>query len=492
MRKVLFLLLSLQILFPTVNAQGWDWVKPLTAQNVWYDKGELLRTPNGNLLALLAEPWPSGATRVICCTPAGDTAWSFQITGLAIQDIAISNSEQVYFVGNFDSTIWIQGTPVNPVGGVDFVIGALDQHGVLHNYRSIGTAKRETATCITAKENSVAIAGSYIRTFTVDTVTVAGKDTQVDAFVLLLDTSLHALRESHTLSGGAKAISLGFDRKENLYLLGRSAGPIALADTSAYISEDGQFLVQFDSTINFKWLQVLTIHHSDAYIFNHMLVSNNNELNISYIKIGGAGGFNYIRISTRDEAGILVRDIGVNISGSPYLEIDHLGNIWVAGRDLCYGAHDRLSIIRISPTQAQTQIVYSDSIFGGLHGFVLGSANDFYLSGNCFTSSSFDGHSCLLNGAEYVARFESMTTHISTLETGCTLFPNPSRIFDLTVATDWIGGRYSVVNTCGEQIQAGRISSEREQLNLSSQSRGIYFLRLESGAKALNKKLIVD
>lgn len=72
------------------------------------------------------------------------------------------------------------------------------------------------------------------------------------------------------------------------------------------------------------------------------------------------------------------------------------------------------------------------------------------------------------------------------------IYPNPTTsIFTLQTIQPFINSTLTITNTLGEKILEQKIISERTEINLSSQSGGIYFVKVMEGNKMAVRKIVL-
>ena len=76
---------------------------------------------------------------------------------------------------------------------------------------------------------------------------------------------------------------------------------------------------------------------------------------------------------------------------------------------------------------------------------------------------------------------------------GTKIFPDPSSgIFNVSVPDpNFRSGRIEIYNVLGEQIFSSDLNAVETNINISDRPQGIYFVRLSSGKKNLNRKIIL-
>ena len=90
----------------------------------------------------------------------------------------------------------------------------------------------------------------------------------------------------------------------------------------------------------------------------------------------------------------------------------------------------------------------------------------------------------MIAGQNIVAIQEATTFHTH-------IYPNPTKgIFSIRTDVDDL--EVAIYSTLGKLIWKEKISGGLEQINLSQQPKGIYFVKLKSGNKIEQRKLVVQ
>ncbi len=73
------------------------------------------------------------------------------------------------------------------------------------------------------------------------------------------------------------------------------------------------------------------------------------------------------------------------------------------------------------------------------------------------------------------------------------IFPNPSQgHFTIQTETSFDNAELTIFNVIGENIYQGKLSFKTAEIDLSSQSGGVYFISIKTGSQSINRKIIIE
>lgn len=101
-----------------------------------------------------------------------------------------------------------------------------------------------------------------------------------------------------------------------------------------------------------------------------------------------------------------------------------------------------------------------------------------------------------VTGAQIIALNCALTTSIqdNSLKGSCTVIPNPSKgIFEISLSEEALHSTtMQIVDAIGRIVKSGEITEKKTTVDLSSQSKGLYFLKISSAKGNIIQKIIVE
>ncbi len=101
-----------------------------------------------------------------------------------------------------------------------------------------------------------------------------------------------------------------------------------------------------------------------------------------------------------------------------------------------------------------------------------------------------------VTGAQIIALNCALTTSIqdNSFQGSCTVIPNPSKgIFEISLSEEVLhSANMQIVDCLGKIIKSSELTEKKTAIDLSSQPKGIYFLRITSVKGSIIQKIIVE
>jgi hypothetical protein len=429
---------------------------------------------------------------------AGNFVWAKQF--LAEDDntdygysIALNESGHVYVTGSFSGTTDFDPGPgtynLSTAGNNDCFISKLDASGNFVWAKKMGgTANDGSHSLALDNSGNIYTTGWFIGTADFDpgigTFNLSTSSwSDVDIFVCKLDSSgnfIWAKRMGGTTEHNQNGISIAVDANANVYTTGEFMGTAdfdpgtGTYNLSAIAGNYDIFVSKLDSSGNFLWAKQMGgplydvgrgiavdaggIAYTTGY-FNNSTADFDPDTSATYYltSFGMTDGF----ISKLDSSGDFLW--AGQLGGPEYdygrgIAVDAGGNIYAAG--------DFSSTADLDPGTGTYYLTCPG--FGG-NIFVVKLDPDF--------STSTDEH--------------LQASFISTLE----IFPNPSTGILNVQWHDHITGRQmqsaelNICNSLGELVCSKPLQTGRNEIDLSSAGKGVYFLKVQAGSTIETKRV---
>lgn len=542
----------LTVIFISVNAQApsWEWAKKIGSDGE--EKGFCTKTdPSGNVYVAgyfdsqsvqLGGVYYSnfsllGGTKDIFIAKyntAGNVLWAKTI-GHSEDDYATSittdNFGNVYVTGNFSSSMLsFGGTTVfnSSVGSNDVFVVKYDSMGNLLWATEFGNSNWEFSNSITCDNSgNVYITGSYKGNL-FSGMTNLGLD---DVFIIKYNTAGNLIW-AKSAGGNLNDISFGItcDNSDNIYVTGRYNSSVFNFGTFTLnnLGSGDAFIAKLDTMGNVLWLNALANVGSEAGQGIATDVSGNVYVTgFTSSPIITSGAITLIGTDTStvnndyfivkyDSLGNIIwgnRAGGSLNESSTSASTDANGYIYVTGHyssdsitlgtlTLNNAAGANNFSVFITKYEPSGNVIWAKSAgnSGDSYGFsvTLDYLGNIYLVGRYDSPISFESTSLPILGPNdvFIAKItsETLNREENSISSGITIYPNPSSgIFKIQYASLNIQS-CSIYNLMGACLFSQQIKdSNRINIDLSAQSKGIYFVEIiDENNNHSTKKVIVE
>jgi len=203
-----------------------------------------------------------------------------------------------------------------------------------------------------------------------------------------------------------------------------------------------------------------------------------------------------VQVRGPGNVGFLKGIIAIAGGGNHSLALKNDGTVWTWGYNIYGQLGDGTTINRTTPVQVNglTNVVAISG--GGWHSLALKNDGSVWTWGynqdgelGNDTSGNNNYIPVQVNGLCYV-------NGIDELQQGSiSIYPNPSSgLFTMQINSQWLmsNSQIDIYNVLGEKVWHSEIYNQQSQIDLSSQSKGIYFIKVQSGNNVYTKKVIIS
>lgn len=421
--------------------------------------------------------------------------------------------------GNIYLASWsysgISGNKTSPLlGGNDFWLVKLTSSGDLIWQKSIGTDNGDSFSNILEKDGFIYLIGSsFGDTSAYKTEFSKGAS---DYWIIKLDSAGNRVWDKTI---GSSENDFGFLLGSNMinnqiYLVGRSLGPVSGDKTEPSIGVWDTWVVKLDDSGNILWDRTL-----GGTSFENYAVSwpNANSLIVAVTSMSGVSGNRTVPLKgdqdcwlvELNENGDLIRQISIGGNGTELVNSiykDSYGHYILVMTSNSGISGDKSESSRggtdtwIVGLDENWNIVWQKTIGGSGNeeprGIYEVSPGRYLVYGYCFNHSNPQDINVTHYGMSDYLVFELFTT-VSIEESssfpGIEIFPNPSSGL-VNIRTSQAGTyRLQVINTSGQLLHDTRFSETVYQYDFSGLASGMYVIKLQTpDGKTASYKVIVD
>jgi hypothetical protein len=310
------------------------------------------------------------------------------------------------------------------------------------------------------------------------------------------DTAFNLLKTFQTDSAysSAAGIKINVDQSGSVYLLGSGNSYVSFGDTTIYIWNEGYFLAKFSNDLGLDWAKVLTETFMDGMYQRYILFDQSQNLLMLHMTGGGGGSLNELEVNKFNSAGIQLSNKIVPVRWSGYMDVDSLDNVWVSGYYSDFVGPSYFSIVKVTPLNIIDTVFFDPMIGHRIKGLAVKGPDDFYIIGNCMAGNYLGDYTCSPQESVFLAHYGPVATNIEPIAQieEFQISPNPScGIFtiDLKKTTEMKICVYDVLGNC---VYTSILNNNNQEINLSDQSKGVYFIKGSTGEKRIVKKIIVN
>ena len=467
-----------------------------------------------------------GAGNVLWAKSAGGPIWD---CGNSISTDANGNS---YITGQFSSpTITFGSTTLTNAGDNDIFVVKYDGAGNVLWAKSAGGTYTDSGNSIStdASGNSY-ITGSFFSptiTFGSTTLTNAGGS---DIFVVKYDGAGNVLwAKSAGGTGSGIGTSISIDASGNSYITGYFFSPTITfgSTTLTNAGSDDIFVVKYDGAGNVLWAKsaggtnddygnsISTDANGNSYItgsftsstiaFGSTTLTNTSasQSDLFVVKYDGAGNVLWAKSAGGNEYDYGY-SISTNANGNSYITGGFGNSISFGNTTLTSGGSNDIFVVKYD---GAGNVLWAKSAGGTYSDF--GSSISIDANGNSYITGGFSSPiitfgSTTLTTAGYRDVFLVKLDNISGIaednepSNAITIFPNPSN-GKFTVNSKIKISKIEVINVQGKKVYTSQINTTQSifeglstEIDLSNESKGIYFVNIIAGEKTYNSKIIIQ
>lgn len=447
----------------------------------------------------------------------GNILWAKSAGGNSYDEaysVAADVSGNVYVAGYFSSpTISFSSTTLtNP--GMFFV--KYDASGNVLWARNANSGFGKAASTTTDASGNIYVTGSFGTSITFDSITLTNANINTNIFLVKYDASGNVVwAKSAGGNGLDRAFSITTDTSGNILMAGDFySDSISFGSDTLNSTWGDMFLVKYDAAGNVLWAKQQDAggsEHDYAYsvvadAFGNIYVTGGFES--PSISFGSTTLTNYssglgdMFLAKYDAGGnaLWAKSAGGNSYDQAYsVEVDASGNIYVAGgfsSDSISFGNDTLigdgsSDSFLVKYGATGNVLWSKSVGGSFIDYATSvtadASGNIYMAGVFYSDSISFGSDTLINASGsdmFIAKLDGLVIGIEDFQNYSMLrvYPNPTNgIF--TIQSSERISVIKIVNIFGEKIHSSKLNTNKTEIDLSKQPKGIYFYQIISENK---------
>jgi hypothetical protein len=504
--------LTFLIVFIFTKAQQWQWAKNVSYNFVNPDRHSLAADDSKNFY-LSSNSYSVGSSIIKFDSP-GTEIWRTYVYG----DIIISGiacySNYIFITGDFTDKIQIGNDTLISKGGRDIFVACLSSNGSFIWAKHYGGAREDYGNAICSDNNGkVYITGQYSGTanFGVSNLLCQGAK---NMFMAKFDPSGNILLVKSAgckdSTGGSAGTKIQTDKLGNIVILG-DFNDIVL-DTNHvvdYAPGTANFLCQLDSMGKTLWVEDVANYQQHFNDFSLDALGNPLTTGYSGSTIGGTsytvkykstGQYQWLGTCSggwySGAWGNAIVTDGANafMVGSAQLQFN---STYIDYNFFLMAKFDSSGLLKYCDTIRMG--LASTGVFANVVDIVKDSNGDFIIVGGMQGNLPLGNDTLSITTPRtFIAKFSDVNIITSIKENnfsdGFAIYPNPSTgIFNLN-----FNNKSEKTQVCITDVLSNCVLSESFQnksaltLNLSQQSKGIYFIEITSGGERLRRKIILE
>jgi len=461
---------------------------------------------------------------------AGNVLWAKSAGGTVdddVESISTDANGNSYITGYFGGhTITFGNTTLTNAGLGGFFVVKYDGAGNVLWAKSAGGSNDAHGNSISTDTNGNSyITGMffYSTSFGSTTLTNVGGN---DIFIVKYDGAGNVLwAKSAGGTGNDNGKSISSDANGNSYIIGNFISPtITFGSTTltnvSSLYEGDIFIVKYDGAGNVLWAKsaegsandngwsISTDANGNSYItgyfqsptitFGSTTLINTGGTNIFVVKYDGAGNVLWAK-----SAGGTSGSITTDANGNPYITGVFFSSITFGsttltgyGSDIFVVKYDGAGNVLWAKSAGGTGSDWGKSISTDANG-------NSYITGCSNSPTITFGNTTLTNAGGwdiFVAKLDNVTGIVEDNEpfNAITIFPNPAN-GNFTVNSKIKISKIEVINVQGKKVYTSQINTTQSileglstEIDLSNESKGIYFVNIIADEKTYNSKIIIQ
>lgn len=452
------------------------------------------------------------------------------ITSIYNVNLTSDSEDNLYLCFTFSGEIYIEEDTLFS-GPTNTIIAKYNADGEMTKYKWFKSGCYIPTQCITSDSyNNIYIAGIFNDTAYFDNEILISEI--YDIFLVKLNSDMEVIWARQTTSesyGGRIANSVITDNFNNVYITGAFTDTTYFTDDTLITSyQDEIFIAKYDSAGNYIWAKtaggtkddsgegiivdknnnvyVTGAFYSDTAIFNDTSIISAGGYDIFIAKYNYNGDFIWVR-----RAG----GIGPDIPN--YMTIDNNDNIYITGgfyeslyfdTDTLYANfYEDIFIAKYNTNGDFIWAKQATGIYSGNSRCVYSDKNNnIYITGIFTFSAYFDDDTLISDDFDFdgysdifIAKIKSYNNNPDTTDTTDTIisyfkiYPNPTygNLFIELFPFDHTELTLDIYNIHGQLVLRKTISDSFEEIDLSKNSSGLYFVKLYNSEFVETVKIII-
>lgn len=487
--------------------------------------GKIVSVANFDSLAIASMTYNGGGF-IAKYDNSGNILWLNGISGsrtTAVQSIATDLYNNVYVCGHFTETTYVDTFSLTSNGSSDAFIGKYSANGNLLWIKSAGGIGLDAAISLACSDSLLFVAGEFKDSIYFDTTLLVSTNIgNSDIFLACLDFdgNYQWIRQA---GGNGWDVSRGIDIDDssNIFLTGIFMETAYFDSLS--VASDGSgdaFLAKYDINGSIHWVIPML---GTSYTWGRSVITCDNNIYVMGHFEGNAqfGSYNLISqgnsdyfISKFDEDGniLWVKQITTTLDfmddfWNHSLESDEQGNIYITGYFMDSLVYDSLSVqsngsydIFVIKIDNVGDLVWcltagNDNSYGDYSRSIARDDNgNLFITGRFYDTLCF-GDTCVTsNGSAdiFIAKIIETPLNIEFVKETMQIdiFPNPANIFLSIVSEDNEIQKVEIINGNGKSILSYK-NLNMHHIDVSSLSKGVYFVRVFFEQMTITKKIII-
>jgi hypothetical protein len=439
---------------------------------------------------------------------AGNESWRKYFYGIiAISEVATYHND-VFLSGSFSNSFFVDTTTLTSAGMNDGFLLRLNSSGNCIWARTMGgTMEDQCNDLAISNTGNIIVTGKYSGTATFETQNLTCNCTELMFIAQYDSTGNLTLLKSGTCELSSNSASTGTkittDSNNNIYVMGSHT--YFLLDTFEIAGGGGPygawFVCKLDSSANVKWARQ-TPDHTILELMDMTIDSFSNIVLTGYSFWTSGGGSITSKYNSSDGQVLWEKTSGGNCYGDWAVSeaiASTQNNFYIIGRvDLggnCGNSRMKFLLIKYD---AQGNELFHDTIqtTSSLSNFniIPVNNNEFIVCGRIDGTLILGGDTLdHANGRIFIAKFKdediaSSQPQFPIPNSQFQLFPNPTTGQFVINSLATTKRELKLYNSFGQLIHQQIITSAHQQIDLSGQTKGIYFL--EAGGE--RRKIVLD
>jgi hypothetical protein len=466
-----------------VNAQQWDWALQENVKKLAVDSAGNVFTHNDSII----KKFDSN----------GNFQWQKKISGdLLVRGMVADHAGNLYIAGSFTDFV-IDKNHFISLGNQDIFFSKIDFSGALVWHKTFGSASHDNATSLSfTKKQKILICGI------VGTGTSIGSTLFSEAAFFTAGYDLTGNLELLIHHSGGSAWEVSTDPSGNIYQLGGIntndtldfGNGVTLYGYSISDPFGSHFIAKFNSAGTILWANDLGTNYYKP--FNNLATDNNGNFYLT--KWERYSGFD---INKFDYAGnsLWNRDINGTYGDCYSLSIDNNDSIWLTGYIWKSPFKGLPFIWEFDPSSNLKNTIPSTLSASG-NNISNDYNNNIYVSGTFNDTAVFGTTTLIASQGDYflakMNRNSGPTTSLNNAlenDDAISIYPSPSSgIFTISFNKTIVEAKISVYDVQGNYVLHNMlIKNSNEKIDLTSQPKGIYFVKIIFGNEKATKKIII-
>jgi hypothetical protein len=520
MKKTYFLIILHFFFSCNLQSQTWEWLQDFNS--VHFSKTVI--DDNGNSFTIIQ--FKDSINEVTYISPYGEDSLHTKIikrnsnnillwekglycSGLSYPKIVFKNNSEAYLTGSFSGSLSSNDFNLTSNGERDIFLILIDNSGQFSVQNHFGGPGDEQGECAFDSRGYLIVAGGYTNSGTFGNLIYTGNTSQ-DFFLLQFDTNNNLVWSERAITPNTGGYCYGeqikTDSQNNIYVT--VSGDAILENNGsrvgAYYAAE---LCKFNSSGNYR--NTFQIGSSYPYRRNQGWEIDDAG-NVYYASVGGSAHTSYTSNIVKQDslAQILWQNhYGVGDYGTPDFcitgfHLDKLGNYYfTAVGDSIVGATKKFIAKGNADDGSIIWKYYLEITHPQLATIETDANNNVYVASYFWDTLTIGSYS--LFSIEntffnpFLVKLAAEPIGISgknATEALIFMYPNPSNgVFSILLPESNSKGDICIYDILGNCLQIQQITEAKEQvLDMSHNTKGVYFIEVQTGKERYNAKLIIN